>query len=46
MAEHELEENCPDCGTNLIRITEDDELNHRDGDAITCPACLNTIRVE
>jgi uncharacterized Zn finger protein (UPF0148 family) len=46
MADELLDESCPDCGTGLIKIEEGAESNHHDGDAITCPGCLNLIRVE
>ena len=45
MGDVELDETCPSCGTRLIRTDEDDDANPHDGDAVTCPSCLELIRV-
>lgn len=44
MTDYEMEERCSDCGTNLIFIPEDDEMNDHGEAAITCPSCLETKR--
>jgi len=45
MTESELEET-HDCGTNLIRVDSDDPENTHDSDVVTCPACLEIVRME
>jgi len=46
MADEELAERCPSCGTQLIRTDAGDAVNTHGGDAVTCPSCLELIRVE
>ena len=33
-----------DCGTELVRISEDDPDNTHDVDVVVCPACLKIVR--
>ena len=46
MSDTELDETCPSCGTRLIRTDEADDANPQDRDAVSCPSCLELIRVE
>jgi ssDNA-binding Zn-finger/Zn-ribbon topoisomerase 1 len=39
-------EDCDDCGTALIRISEDDTANSHNCPVVTCPSCLEIIRRE
>ncbi|AXG06551.1 hypothetical protein DU500_09005 [Haloplanus rubicundus] len=43
--ETELDET-HDCGTNLLRIDEDDPENTHGADVVACPACLEIVRTE
>ena len=45
MSTEELDEE-HDCGTRLVRVSEDDDMNEHDGPAVVCPACLKLVRVE
>ncbi|WP_226041546.1 hypothetical protein [Natrinema sp. DC36] len=46
MSEEVLDEDCDDCGTALIRISEDDPANAHNCPVVTCPSCLTTVRRE
>jgi len=46
VSEEVLDEDCDDCGTALIRISEDDVTNSHNCPVVTCPSCLEIIRRE
>ena len=45
MSEEELDEE-HQCGTPLIRVSEDDVANPHNCPVVTCPACLEIVRRE
>lgn len=46
MTDTELSETCPVCDSNLVRVSADDPKNPHHDDAVTCPGCLELVRLE
>ncbi|MDQ2053211.1 hypothetical protein [Halobellus sp. H-GB7] len=46
MTDETLNETCADCGTQLVRTSEDDVANAHNCAVVTCPSCLSIVRRE
>ena len=46
MPDTELEETHDECGTRLVRTSEDDPANPETCPIVTCPNCLTVVRRE
>jgi len=39
-------EKCPDCDSELVRVSADDDANPHGVPVVACPACLDVVRKE
>lgn len=46
MADEVLDERCPECDSELIRVPADDPANSHNYPVVSCPGCLEVVRVE
>ena len=46
MSDTEIEETHEECGTQLVRTSEDDPANPHSCPIVSCPRCLTIVRRE